>query len=261
VTTARPGVCIVPTVVPGAGETDTLLPAALIVFVGYLVFGVTGFGASPITVPLLAHFLPLPFVLSLAAALDLGSAAVLGLHTRKQASVGELLVLAPFTVVGLALGVTLLVRLPRDATLLALGIFVCGYALYIMLRRGPRRLLSRMWAAPAGILSGILGALFGVGGPPYVAYIAGRIPDGAAQRATISQMVVLNVGLRVAAFAVAGLFSRRDLWIAIGVLLPVAWVGVWTGNHVHMRLAPAHVVRIVGAALLFSGASLIARAL
>ena len=248
-------------VVPGASKTDTLLPAALIVFTGYLVFGVTGFGASPITVPVLAHFLPLPFVLSLAAALDLGSAAALGLHTRKQADVRELLVLAPFTIIGLALGVTLLVHLPRDATLLALGIFVCGYALYIMLHHGPRRPLGRVWAAPAGILSGILGALFGVGGPPYVVYIAGRISNGSAQRATISLMVVLNVGLRVAAFGIAGLFSSRDLWLAIGLLLPIAWAGVWTGNHVHMRLTPAHVVRIVGAVLLFSGASLIARAL
>ena len=42
--------------------------------------------------------------------------------------------------------------------------------------------------------------LFGMGGPPYVVYIAGRIPDPAAQRATISQMVILNVGLRVVAF-------------------------------------------------------------
>ena len=256
-----PGGRILATVPPGACETDTLLPAAVIVFIGYLVFGVTGFGASPITVPMLAHFLPVPFVLSLAAALDLGSAAVLVLHTREQADVRELLVLMPFTIIGLAVGVTLLVRLPRDATLLALGIFVCGYALYIMLHRGPRRVLGRVWAAPAGILSGILGALFGVGGPPYVAYIAGRIEDGAAQRATISQMIVLNVGLRVAVFALAGLFSRRDLWLAIGVLLPVAWAGVWTGNHVHTRLQPAHVVRIVGATLLFSGASLIARAL
>src|SRR5438552_2292769 len=51
------------------GRTETLLLAALIVFAGYTVFGVTGFGASPITVPVLAHVLPLPFVLSLAAAL------------------------------------------------------------------------------------------------------------------------------------------------------------------------------------------------
>src|SRR5213595_3720519 len=94
---------------------------ALIVFAGYTVFSVTGFGASPITVPVLAHFLPLPFVLSLAAALDLGSAAALGLHTKKQADVRELLVLAPFTIIGLAVGVTLLASRPRDATLLALS--------------------------------------------------------------------------------------------------------------------------------------------
>ena len=75
----RPGAWIFTAVIPGASNTDTLLLAALIVFTGYLVFGVTGFGASPITVPVLAHFLPLPFVLSLAAALDLGSAAALGL--------------------------------------------------------------------------------------------------------------------------------------------------------------------------------------
>ena len=226
-----------------------------------MVFGVTGFGASPITVPVLAHFMPLPFVLPLAAALDLGSAVALGVHTKKQADIRELLALAPFTIIGLALGVTLLVRLPRDATLLALGVFVCGYALYVMLYHGPRRPLGRVWAAPAGLLSGVLGALFGVGGPPYVVYIAGRISDGTAQRATISLMVVLNVGLRVGAFAIAGLFAGRDLWLAIGLLLPVAWAGVWAGNRVHVRLPPAQVVRIVGAALLISGASLIARAL
>ena len=74
-------------------------------------FGVTGFGASPITVPVLAHVLPLPFVLSLAAALDLGSAAALGVHTKKQADVRELLVLAPFTIIGLALsGASLIAR-------------------------------------------------------------------------------------------------------------------------------------------------------
>src|SRR5436309_7255253 len=96
---------------------------------------------------------------------------------------------------------------------------------------------------------------------PMSVYIAGRIPDTTAQRATISLMVALNVGLRVAAFAIAGLFTGRDLWLAIGLLLPVAWAGVWTGNRVHMRVAPAKVAQIVGAVLLFSGASLIARAL
>ena len=204
---------------------EMLVLVGLVVLVGYTIFGATGFGASPITIPVLAHVLPLTFVLSLAALLDLSAALALGFHTRKQADTRELLTLVPFTLVGLTLGVTLLVRLPRNATLLTLGLFVCGYALYVIVRRGPARRLSRYWAAPAGVLGGIVGALFGMGGPPYVVYIAGRIPDPAAQRATISQMVILNVGLRVVAFALAGLLVSHALWIAVMLLLPVAGAG------------------------------------
>jgi uncharacterized protein len=238
---------------------SVLLLAGVVVFAGYLVFGVTGFGASPITIPVLVHFLPLTFVLALTAILDLSSALVLGFHTRRQADARELVVLVPFTLVGLTLGVTLLVQLPRDATRLALGLFVCAFALRVMLRRDAVRRLGRGWAAPAGIAGGVLGALFGIGGPPYVMYITGRIAGPAARRATISQMLILNVGLRVGAFALAGLLVSRTLWVAVAILLPVAWAGVWAGNRVHVRLAPALIARIIGAVLLLTGVTLIIR--
>ena len=238
---------------------DTLSVAALVILVGYTIFGATGFGASPITIPVLAHVLPLTFVLPLAAILDLSSGLALGFHTRRHADTRELVTLVPFTLAGLVLGVTLLVRLPRDATVLALGLFVCAYALYVMLGYRAERRLSRRWAAPAGALGGIVGALFGMGGPPYVVYITGRIPDPAVQRATISQMVILNVGLRVAAFAVAGLLGARALWIAVMLLLPVAWAGVWIGNRVHGSVRPATMARLIGAALFLTGAALIVR--
>ena len=48
-------------------------------------------------------------------------------------------------------------------------------------------------------------------------------------------------GLRVAAFAIAGLFTGRDLWLAIGLLLSVAWTGVWAGNRMRMHVAPGRV--------------------
>src|SRR5207245_7223221 len=131
-----------------------------------------------------------------------------------------------FTFLGLALGVTLLVKLPRSITLLALGIFVCLHAFHIVLRRESSRRLSRVWAAPAGVVGGVLGALFGTVGPPYVAYLTGRRRDAGAQRATISQMVILSVGLRVIIFAVAGLLFTRSLWRAVCLLLPAAWIGV-----------------------------------
>jgi uncharacterized membrane protein YfcA len=240
---------------------DALLVAAVVIFAGYVVFGVTGFGASPITIPVLVHFLPLILVLPLAALLDFSSALGLAFHTRRQADTRELLTLVPFTLLGLTLGVTLLVRLPRGATLLALGLFVCLYAVHVLRRGEVTRRLSRWWAAPAGLVGGVVGALFGMGGPPYVAYIAGRVPDPAAQRATISQMVILNVGLRVLAFALAGLLASRTLWLAVACLLPVAWLGVWAGNRVHVRLPPTTAARVVGATLLVSGAALLARVL
>jgi uncharacterized membrane protein YfcA len=240
---------------------EVLLLVPLVVFGAYLVFGITGFGASPITIPVLAHLLPLAFVLPLAALLDLGSALALGFHTRRQADTRELAVLLPFTLLGLILGVTLLLRLPRDATLLALGVFVCVYAIHLVVRGQARRRLSRLWAAPAGLVGGLVGALFGMGGPPYVMYLAGRIPEPDAQRATISQMVILNVGLRAVAFALAGLLASSTLWLALIALLPVAWAGVWVGHRAHLRLAPATAARIMAAALLMAGASLVARTL
>jgi uncharacterized membrane protein YfcA len=238
---------------------DVLVVVTVVIFAGYMVFGLTGFGASPITIPVLVHVLPLTFVLSLAAVLDLASGLALGLHTRKQADARELLTLVPFTLIGLTLGLTLLVRLPRDATLLALGLFVCGYALHVVFRRVRARQLSRWWAAPAGLVGGVVGALFGMGGPPYVLYITGRVPEPAAQRATISQMVILNVGLRVVAFALAGLLASRALWIAVAVLLPVAWAGVWAGSRVHVRVTATTMARVIGAVLFLTGVTLLVR--
>jgi uncharacterized membrane protein YfcA len=100
-----------------------------------------------------------------------------------------------------------------------------------------------------------------MGGPPYVMYLAGRIAEPDAQRATISQMVILNVGLRVLAFAVAGLLVSTTLWLAVAGLLPVAWAGVWVGHRAQLRLAPATTTRIIAAALFMAGTSLLARAL
>jgi uncharacterized membrane protein YfcA len=142
---------------------------------------------------------------------------------------------------------------------LALGLFVCAYALHVFVRGDTTRRLSRWWAAAAGSAGGVLGALFGMGGPPYVMYIAGRIPDPAAQRATISQMVILNVGLRVIAFAFGGLLASHPLWTAVAILLPLAWIGVWIGHRIHVRLAPAVMARIIGAVLLVAGVTLIVR--
>jgi uncharacterized membrane protein YfcA len=72
-------------------------------------------------------------------------------------------------------------------------------------------------------------------------------------------MVILNVGLRVVAFALAGLLGSRTLWIAVAILLPVAWAGVWVGNRVHIRMAPTVITRVIGTVLFVTGVTIIIR--
>jgi uncharacterized membrane protein YfcA len=198
-------------------------------------------------------------VLALCSVLNLAAALLLGYHTRRDADGKELLALLPFTLAGLALGVTLLVNLPRDATLVGLGLFVCGYALHAATRRPLARTLSRAWAAPLGLAGGLFGALFGVGGPPYIVYITARVPAPAAQRATIALMVIFSVGLRVIAFATVGLLAAQGLWLTALVLLPVAWSGLWASHRIHLRASPGTLTRMVAAALFVTGASLLYR--
>ncbi|MGH7278636.1 MAG: sulfite exporter TauE/SafE family protein, partial [Candidatus Rokuibacteriota bacterium] len=200
-------------------------------------------------------------VLGLCALLDFVSGVALAFHTRRQAERRELVALLPFTLVGIALGTTVLVRLPRDAALAALGIFVCTYAVYAVAHRDTTRRVGRWWAGPAGLTGGLCGALFGVGGPPYVLYLTARVRDKGAQRATIAAMLVVSVGARLAAFLIAGVLWDTRLWLLAIVLLPVAGLGIWTGNRLHGRVTPAVMARMVSAVLFFSGASLVYRTL
>ena len=232
-----------------------------IIVTGYTLFGLTGFGASLITIPVLSHFYPLPFVLVIAGLLDLGSGMALGLRHRRDAAVSELRWLVPFALVGAALGVTLLVNLPRQASLLALGAFIGAYALYGLMERAPARGIGQIWAPIAGTLGGICGTLFGIGGPPYLVYLTRRIADKSALRATMSVMVIFSLMIRLGAFAVVGLFVQPDLVVALAWFIPAAATGLWLGNHLHLRITSPTLVRGLYFVLLASGLSLVGRAL
>jgi uncharacterized membrane protein YfcA len=74
-------------------------------------------------------------------------------------------------------------------------------------------------------------------------------------------MVILSVGFRVVAFALAGLLFTRGLWGSVAFLLPVAWAGVWVGNKLQAKMPSAMLARIIAGALCVTGLSLIVRTL
>src|SRR6185312_12910580 len=118
--------------------TDALVIAPCIVLLGYTIFGATGFGSSIISVPGLAHFFPLTFTVPLATVTDAVAATSTALRLRGAVAWPEFLRLAPAMLIGMAIGAKLLLGLPREPALLALGIFVTAYGAYVLI--GPRAL-------------------------------------------------------------------------------------------------------------------------
>jgi len=233
--------------------------AFAIIAAGYVIFGLTGFGASLVTIPLLSHFYPVPFVLALAGVLDLGSALLIGLRRRHDAAIGEIKWLVPFSVVGAVLGVTLLVSLPRAATLVALGCFIGGYGLYGLIERGAKRTVAQGWAPLAGTLGGATGTLFGMGGPPYLVYLTRRISDKTRLRATMSVMVSFSLITRLIVFGVAGLMLQPYLFVALAWFIPATALGLWLGSRLHVGISNENMLRILYVVLLVCGVSLILR--
>lgn len=230
-----------------------------VIAICYVVFGITGFGASLMTVPILSHFYPVPFVLALACILDLSSSVLLGWRRRRQADKAELTWVLPFSLVGAVAGVTLLVNLPRTVIVIAIGLFIAVYGVYGLVAPAITRRVSRRWAPLAGFMGGATGTMFGMGGPPVAIYITRRILDKDRLMATLSLGVGFNLLIRFGVFAVAGLLMQKELVPGLLLFAPAAFLGVRCGSRLHLSMPTARLLRIVYVLLICSGLSLVLR--
>lgn len=240
---------------------EQIAVTAAILLTAYVIRGITGFGSGLISVPLLALFLPLQFVVPLILLLDFTASIVIGGFNFRRVQWNEISVLIPFGVVGVILGTTLLVNLPPEPMLIALAVFIFIFAMRSVLNIHGDKLASRGWAAPAALTGGTVGALFGTGGPPYVIYLTHRIRDKSDLRATFSALFFTEGITRIASFLFAGLLMSAKVWITYLAALPVMLGALYLGGRVHVGLSQAQMTRLVGALLLVSSVSLLFKAL
>ena len=242
-------------------SSEHIAATAAILLAAYFIRGITGFGSGLISVPLLALFLPLTFVVPVILLLDFTASLVIGGFSRQHVRWRELLILIPVGVIGVVIGTHLLVNLPQKPMLIALAIFVFLFAIKSLLNIYGDKAISQAWAVPAALTGGTVGGLFGTGGPPYVIYLAHRIHDKDALRATLS-MVFFAEGLaRIISFLVVGLLMSREIWAAFFAGLPIVLGVLYLGSRVHHGLSSAHMARLVGGLLLVASVSLMIKAL
>jgi uncharacterized membrane protein YfcA len=231
----------------------------IIIFAAYVVKGLSGFGSGLVAIPFLALLFPLKFIVPVFALLSYSGTVMQSLQLRKQVVWGDLLPLIPFTLAGIGVAVWLLVNVEAHLLVLALGIFVLAYSAYSLLsiHSTPG---SRYWAILAGSFGGLVGALFGTGGPFYVAYLKMRRLDKGAFRATIAMVFLIDGGTRMFAYASTGLFSTQVLTL-VAIMFPVLLAGMYVGHHLHIKIEPRRFNQMISIMLLFSGIMLIYKAM
>jgi len=240
---------------------EQIAATAAILLAAYFIRGITGFGSGLISVPLLALFLPLQFVVPLILLLDFTASIIIGGLTLRRVQWGEVGMLIPFGLVGVAIGTSLLVNLPKTPMLVILAVFVLVFALRSLMNLHGSKPISRWWAIPASLTGGTVGGLFGTGGPPYIIYLAHRVPHKSDLRATLSVLFFTEGLARIVSFLLAGLLMTAEVWFAYFAALPVVLAALYAGGHVHVGLSQQRMTRLVGLLLLVSGLSLLIKAM
>jgi len=230
------------------------------IVVAYIIFGIAGFGTALVSAPVLAQVMPVVKVVPLLALLDFIAAATSGLRMTKNVVVAELRWLVPMMVLGSLIGVSMLLFLPTQLMMAALGFFVIAYAVRGLWGDSASGELSRRWIPLFGIGGGMCSAMFGSGGFVYAMYLSRRLRNLESIKATQSILIALSTLTRVIMFAIAGVYGDLDLLLLAGILLPGMGLGLYVGHRIILRMTKTHFLRILHTLLIASGVALLWRA-
>jgi uncharacterized membrane protein YfcA len=233
--------------------------APVVIIVAYTVFGLSGFGSTVISVPILAHWLPISFLVPLMVLLDMTSASFLGGRDRQHVAGSELKRIIPVMFVGFVVGTTALVKVPDEYLRPALAIFTMAIGLNSILNPRLHKMISPWWCLPTGIIGGAVATVFGAGGPIYATYLSGRLKDKTEIRATMSALISISAFTRAVVYAVAGLLLHAAIFVGGLMLAPFVIIGLKLGNRIHTGLTQEQLRRLVGAIVLVTGAMLLFR--
>ena len=233
-----------------------LVTGFMIILAAFIVRGITGFGSGLIAIPLIALMVPINIAVPMVGLLDYTAALGHGVKLRNDIRWRQILPLLPFSLIGVLLALYLFNTVDAELLKKFLGGFIVLYALYTLLSVKAHTHKSLFWAVPSGIFGGLIGTLFGTGGPFYVIYLQLQGLGKAAFRATIATVFFLDGTARIAAYTFNG-FYTLEVMILIGISLPVMIIGMYIGGHIHTNFTHQTIQKAIAVLLLFSGSALL----
>lgn len=234
-----------------------------VLFVAQLVYALYGFGSGLTALGALALvFDDVPELVAFLLLVSLPTELVIVFRDHVHISFRDSGVLLGGIALGAPIGVALLEIAGREPALVtALGLVLI--ALAAMLLRAPevddrpeRR--SVALALSAGSASGVLAGLFGVGGPPLIAYLQWQGLPKRAFRVTLLTLFLATSAIRVPLYLWRGIAGSEAL-LSAGLVLPACLLGLYAGQHMHARVSERAFRRGVAVLLALLGVSILFR--
>ena len=234
--------------------------AFLVVLLGNVIQGMTGFGAALVAGPILAIFLDTKLVVVIVLVTGIGSGGLVGYHSRRHIDLKRLLVLVSPAVLGLPLGSYLLVVSPSFAVRSLIAVISIVFSTLLLLGYSKQFKREVHASCGFGFAGGVLNGGVGMGGPPIVIFLANQGWPKEVFRATVALFFLIIAPLCLISHLFTGVTTGHRLVIAFS-LIPASMMGFYVGDAIFARLSSALFIKLALQLILVTGMTSLATTL
>lgn len=235
----------------------TILCASGVIFVAFFIRSLTGFGAGLVSIPLLALFWNLQFVVPMQLLLEIAISLLLLPKVHKDVDYGHVGSLALGMFIGNMTGAFTLAYLDNHLLKGVLAGLVLLFSLYLAAtaRKQLQFHIPYRWGILFGIGGGFFGGAFGMSGPIVMLYLTHQIANKSKLRATVIALFFFTSLWTGLIHWWNGLYSAESFRVLLW-LTPAFLLGTALGHWAHFRTSDV-AFRYVVAAILFGSAGML----
>ncbi len=220
----------------------------IVVLAAYFIKGLSGFGPALLMVPCLSILFDPPTAIIVTALMDFLAGAFLLPSVRKLLQWKLVLQIFGSLALGAVIGTYLLGVLPVLLLKRIIGATILIFVLMILLQKDTYAQNNTaedasIWRYPVGFLSGLLGGLLGISGPPLIIYMKMRYPK-AFFRTQLIGIFFLGTGWRFMLYQLNRIEMNLSLTV-LSLFIGVMIIGLLLGSRIHLRVSEILFNRIV----------------
>ena len=228
------------------------LLCSLIILASSMLQGLTGFGFSILSLPLITLLISPKTAVPILVLYSIIINIVVFFSARKAFELKRIWILMIFGIIGVPIGTHFLITFNDNLIKLCIGIFITVFGLLLLL--GFRRKIKheKVSMIPIGFVSGILSGSVSIGGPPVILFLSNQGVNKQVFRANLAvYFFILNI-FTIPVYIYTGLISEQVLNYSIK-FFPALVIGVVAGNVFSKKIKEEHFRKVVLVLLVLMG--------